>query len=139
MSTTNQTNTDDNTYKFWVHDPDSAKGAKGHPRVLIAFRRNDDGTVTYAATTWCPKETIKYPFDRQHATQRAEGRLACPRRSHTIPVKGVGPRMSIVIDLMERDEKNGRRDTARYQACLNAAIKKLWQAEAEPAAVASLG
>lgn len=119
---------DNNTYKFWVHDPPKGEH-RGHPRVLVAFRHNDDGTVTYAATTWSPKEALKYPFDRQQATKRAEGRLACPRRSRTIKVGPSGPRMSIVIDILERDDANGRTDTARYQACQAAFEQKLWQAD----------
>lgn len=124
--------------KFWVHDP-SINGHKGHPRVLVAFRQDPDkGTVTYAATTWNPKETDKYPFSRRHALQRVEGRLACPHRSRTIDVKACGVRMSIIIDLVERDDHMNRTDTARYAACQNAYEQRLWQVEIAPAATASL-
>lgn len=100
---------------FWAHDPPH-HGAKGHPRVLIAFT-TDSKAITYAAVTWNPVEK----FDRQHALRRVIGRLRCPKRQRKIPMDDVrGPHKAILQDLVDRDEKNKRIDTYRYRACFHA-------------------
>jgi hypothetical protein len=105
--------------KFWVHDPNEPGEQKGHPRTLIAFKVDaEKGVITYAHTTWNPD----YPeaFDRAQAVKRAEGRLMCPKRQHTVTVGAagdIGIHMTILMAMAARDGENDRINTARYSAC----------------------
>lgn len=98
--------------KFWAHDPPRRGGAKGHPRVLVAFKVDGDD-ITYAAVTWNPVEK----FDRQHAIKRVEGRLKCPKRQRRTTSKGLNAHQAILEDIVQRDIIQGRTNTYRYQAC----------------------